>query len=471
MAAAQCYRAACAMQPGFAEAWANLGLALDQGGDAHGAEQAYKQALAAGCDAFELHLNLGALLAAQRRHEEALAHYARAMQQDDRSAALWSNLGALHLGLQQDADARTCLEKALQLAPGHASAQVNLAYVLLRHGHYAQGWAALEARNWYDTLAATLPCQRWQGQALQGRTLLLVEQAGHGDVLQFVRFVPTLKAQGAGPVALVCHAALVEVLSTVEGLDTVVSNAAALPAALASQAAFWSPLMSLPHLLQTGEDTQAQRIPYVQADPARMALWEPRMVQGQTAAAQEPRRTVRVGLVWQGNPAFENDAARSIASFELLEPLLAVPGCMFYSLQKGAQEQAPALCNAQRAAQGLAPYPIQTLGGDLQDFADAAAVLVQLDMLVTVDTAMAHMAGALGVRCWLLLPDYMADWRWGQNAGASATATPWYPGSMRLWRQPRGGDWPTVVQAVAHALRELCLDVQEYGSASDVHRA
>ena len=439
-AAAACFRQACALEPALAEGWANLALALDQSGDPAAAEDAYRKALGCGCDAFELHLNFGALLATQKRFDEAQACYARALQLDNTSAALWSNLGALYLGMQQDDDALTCLEQALQLQDGHASASTNLAHLHLRNGNWEAGLRALEARNWYDTLA--MPCPRWQGEYLQGKALLLTEQAGHGDVIQWVRYVPLLKAMGARHITLMCHPALCALMRTVNGLDTVVSSEAAAPAA-----DYWSPLMSLPFWLQTRADTIPASIPYVEAETRLMAQWRERLETTVTAGAK------RVGLVWKGNPAFENDAERSIANFDMLAPLLATPGVAFFSLQKGAGEAEPALLNAARAQRGLPPFPVESPGADLHHFADAAALLAQLDLVITVDTATAHLAGALGVPCWVLLPDYMADWRWGVNAGATATASAWYPQGMRLWRQRRGGNWAEVIDTVGQALQ------------------
>jgi hypothetical protein len=443
-AAAACFQKACAMEPAFAQSWANLALAQDRLGDPASAEITYRKAIDAGCDAFELHLNYGALLAAQRRMDEAEAAYTRALQLDNTSPAIWSNLGALYLALQQDEDALTCLEKALQLRSDHTSAHVNLAYLHLRNGDFAQGWPAFESRDWYGALASQMPCPRWKGEPLEGKSLVLIEQAGHGDVIQFVRYVPLLKKMGVRHITMVCHPALCALMRTVTGLDAVFSSEAAPTAA-----DYWSPLMSLPYLLQTRADTIPADIPYLQPDSRLVAQWRERLDTDNAAGLR------RVGLVWMGNPAFENDAERSIADFKILAPLLAVPGIAFYSLQKGAGETQPALLNAGRAQQGLPPYPVESLGAAMHHFADAAAIVTQLDLIITVDTAMAHLAGALGVPCWVLLPDYMADWRWGVNADATVTASVWYPKGMRLWRQSRGGSWPEVIANVANALQNL----------------
>lgn len=433
--AAHCLRSACTQAPGFAAGWANLGLVLDRQGDAAGAEAAYRAALDTGCDAFELHLNYGALLTAQRRTDEALASYARALQQDNTSAAIWSNLGALYLALQEDEDAQTCLDKALQLQSDHAGAQLNLAYLHLRHGRFEEGLRAFEARDWYGSWIPRMSCPRWQGESLQGKTLLLCEEAGHGDMVQFVRYVRLLKAQGAQHITLVCQPALLDLMSTAEGVDEVLSTHAPLP-----HADFWSPLMSLPYRLQTRTGNIPAHIPYLQADTGRVAHWQRRLASCFGRAAHP--RPLYVGLVWKGNPAFENDAMRSLPHLRSLLALLELPGAAFVSLQKGGHAEVQSL-------------PVHDAADGLADFADTAALVSALDLVITVDTAAAHLAGALGVPCWLLLPDYMADWRWGVNAGPQATQSAWYPHTMRLWRQARGGDWPPVIATVAQALQGL----------------
>ena len=443
-AAASCLHRACTLSPGFGQAWANLGLVRDRQGDTIGAEAAYRSALDAGCDAFELQLNYGAMLAAQRRLDEALACYARALQQDNSSASLWSNLGALYLALQEDDDAQTCLEKALQLQNDHASAHTNLAYLHLRHGRFEEGWRAFEARNWYTRWAARMSYTRWMGESLAGKTVLLCEEAGHGDMIQFVRYVPLLKALGAQHITLLCQPALLDLLDTMEGVDAVLSVHAPAPSA-----DYWSPLLSLPYYLQTRAANIPARIPYLQADTDRTAFW-----QDQWRHWTRTAQPLRVGLVWKGNPAFENDAMRSLPHLRTLLPLLEVPGVAFVSLQKGGEHEVQELQTARKLA-GHGELDLHDAAATLSDFADSAVLISTLDLVIAVDTAVAHLAGALGKPCWLLLPDYMADWRWGTNAGPQATQTAWYPHTMRLWRQDRHGDWPPLIATVATALQGM----------------
>jgi len=429
--AARAFRGAMALDPQFAEARANLGYALDQSGAHAEAEDHYRAALLLAPDKPTLHLNLGALLARQKRHAEAEASYAAALAREPESSAVWSNLGALNLNLQSEDTAEACLRQAIALDADNAKARFNLAYLQLRRGNFEEGWALLEARDWYHAMAQQLACPRWQGEALAGRSLLVTYEAGHGDVIQFCRYIPMLKSQGAAHIALLCHPALKRLLCNLEGLDAMYGFDEFFAL---THFDFWTPLLSAPLHLGTRLHTVPARLPYLQADPALCAHW---------SGHRSKTSPARVGLVWKGNPQFENDADRSLPHLRSLEPLWRVPGVAFISLQKGAGESDVAACQAQQ--------PLTDLGSQMQDFADAAAIVSQLDLVITVDTAMAHLAGALGKPCWLLLPWYMADWRWG----AQGTDSVWYPHVMQLFRQGSDSDWEPVIAKVALALLEL----------------
>ncbi len=427
--AALAFRQALAVDAQFAEAHANLGYVLDQSGEHAEAEGHYRKALELAPDNATLHLNLGALLALQKRHAEAEASYAAALALEPASSAVWSNLGVLNLNLKREDTAEACLRQAIALDPANDRARFNLAYLQLRHGNFEEGWALFEARDWYRAMARQLAFPRWQGESLAGRSLLVTYEAGHGDVIQFCRYLPLLKACGAAHITLLCHPALKGLMGSLSGLDAVCS----FDAALAWQHYdCWTPLMSTPLHLGTRTDTVPAQLPYLHADPILCFTWAGRL----------PAGALRVGLVWKGNPQFENDADRSLPHLRTLAPVWQVAGVDFVSLQKGAGEAEVAECSAQQ--------PLTDLGRLMQHFADAAAIVTQLDLVITVDTAMAHLAGALGKPCWLLLPWYMTDWRWGDKGSASV----WYPGVMRLFRQGPDGDWGPVIAEVALALLE-----------------
>jgi hypothetical protein len=214
----------------------------------------------------------------------------------------------------------------------------------------------------------------------------------------------------------------------------------------------WTPPLSLPCHCCTRLESIPADLPYLRADPQKAAHWRS-LLAADAAVDPHLRPLLRVGLVWQGNPRFENDADRSLSSLALLAPLWTVAGVRFYSLQKGAGEDEAALS----APAGL---PLADLGPAIDDFADTAAIVDNLDLVICVDTAIAHLAGALGKPCWLLLPDYKTDWRW--LAGRSDS--PWYPGVLRLFRQPAGGDWAPAIDAVRVALHERVADALQRSS-------
>jgi hypothetical protein len=194
----------------------------------------------------------------------------------------------------------------------------------------------------------------------------------------------------------------------------------------------WTPMLSLPLHCGTRLNSIPATLPYLQAMPERRARWQARL----------PTQGLRVGLVWKGNPRFENDADRSLSGLELLAPLGAVAGVQFISLQKGEGED-----QARHPPAGLS---LLHLGSEIEDFADTAAIVAGLDLVICVDTAVAHLAGALGRPCWVLLPHYKTDWRWLEGRSDS----PWYPGLLRLFRQGPGEDWTAVVEEVRLALAD-----------------
>jgi Tfp pilus assembly protein PilF len=424
-----CFLQALALQPDFPEALANLGWLQEQRGALGDAEASYRQACALAPADVQIELNLAALLVDQKRFEVAEAVYQQALQRFPQAPAAWSNYGVLLACLKREMEAESCYQTALELDAGYAKARFNLAYILLRQGRFTEGWRCLEARAWYAGLATQFSCPRWQGEALAGKSLLIAFECGHGDMIQFCRYAEVLKDLGAARLGLICHPGLRELFGTLTAVDEVYSMTET-PSGEGWD--FWSPPLSLPYHCQTGRHSIPARIPYLAVDPQRRAAWLPRL----------PAAAHRVGLVWKGNPKFENDADRSLPSLAVLAPLGAVPGVHFISLQKG--------CGEDEARQPPAGLPMLALGEALTDFADTAAVIGELDLLICVDTAVAHLAGALGRPCWVLLPDFRTDWRWLTERDDS----PWYPQGMRLFRQRPGGDWDAVVAEIVVALRQ-----------------
>lgn len=426
------FRQALQLAPTLAEAHANLGYLFDSQGRHQEAEACYRQALTLAPKQVQTYINLGALLESRRRFGEAEAAYRSALAIDPESPAAWSNLGVLMSCMKHETEAERCFRTALELAPGHQNAAVNLAHLLLRQGRYDEGWRHMESRNWYAQVEKHLAMPRWRGESLAGKALLIGLEAGHGDMIQFCRFGNQLKERGARRVSLLCHPPLKSLFTQLAGIDEAIAVGDPDPGIAWD---FWSPPLSLPYYLDTRLDNIPADLPYLRVAPDRIAHW--RAVMGDSGDA------LRVGLVWKGNPRFANDAARSLDSLNDLALLGEIAGIRYFSLQKGAGED--------EAASTVTPFAITSLGAGIADFSDTAAIMMNLDLVIAVDTAAAHLAGALGRRCWVLLPDYKTDWRWL----AERSDSPWYPGVMRLFRQDASGTWAPVVTQLKDALADL----------------
>jgi Tfp pilus assembly protein PilF len=424
--AEQVFREALQSAPDFAEVHANLGLLLDQAQRPDEAERHYRRALELSPDQTQTWLNLGALLATGKHHAEAEATYRRVLALDETFDAAWSNLGVLLACTKREAEAEQCYRTVLARTPDHRNAAFNLAYLLLRQGRYEEGWQRLEARDWSAVFEQQIGCARWRGEPLAGKSLLITPENGHGDMIQLCRYAALLKDAGAAKVSVLCQPGLKALFATLAGVDEVIALGEPLPA---SERDYWVPPWSLPFLFQTRLDTIPAQLPYLAARPERVEHW--RMHMGDSAGR------LRVGVVWRGDPRFENDAERSLPSLATLAPLADLSGIRWVSLQKGATESE------------LAYLPdIVDIGNRVGDFADTAAVVANLDLVISVDTAVAHLTAAMGKPCWVLLPDYKTDWRWLKDR----TDTPWYPGVMRLFRQDATGTWDSTVAALRAAL-------------------
>jgi Tfp pilus assembly protein PilF len=437
-----CFRAALDLWPGCAAAWANLGVLHEDADELPQAIACYRQARAIDPTLYEAALNLGAVLARLQRFGEAEGSYRQAIALRPRDPAAWSNLGALLAAVRRDADAEACCCHALALDPGYDKARFNLSYVLLRQGRMADGLLCLEARPGAAALQAQVQAQvqipRWAGEGLGGLTLLVVSDAGHGDMIQLARYAGVLRSLGAARLLLACPPSLTRLLARDAGFDQVWGLDEPMPR---SGWDLWTPSMSLPYLCLTRLDNIPGTIPYLHADPAITLDCEQRLAQG------EPAGVLRVGLAWRGNPLHENDAERSLPGLGLLAPLAALSGVRFVSLQCGAGADEAGAPPPGLALECILPAPPS-------DFAETAALVTRLDLVISVDTAVAHLAGALGTPVWLLLCDHKTDWRWLQ----ARSDTPWYPGVMRLFRQPRPGDWGAVVAQVVAALKARLVE-------------
>ena len=380
--------------------------------------------------------NLGNLLWMSLRFDEAMAAFRRALALEPDRHETHHNLGLLQFSLGDFAAAVESYDRALALTPGARLVRWDRALALLASGDLAAGFAAYDARfdlddptmNFDPLLrqARALAVPLWQGEDLSGKTLFVYAEQGHGDTLQFARFLPLAAARGAR-VIFACAAELARLMASVPGIAELRVLAPSTPLPPAD---FQLPLMSLPGRLGVTLATLPNAVPYLAPPLAVVGPGVPR-----------PRGTrLAVGIAWAGRPEHSNDANRSMALEDLLR-LADLPGIALYSLQVGAR--------AGDIAKAAAAPLISDFSPQIADFADTARLVEQLDLVICIDTALAHLAGALGRPCFVLLP-FTADWRWLGGREDS----PWYP-SLRLFRQPAPRDWASVIARVRETLAAL----------------
>jgi len=415
--AAESYRRAITLNPQLADAHNNLGTLLVSRGEQETALPCFRKALALREDYLPAYVNLGACLQYLEQPEQALSLYRRAIALSPTYLEARINLGTACQDLMQPEQAVEAYEEVLRLDPGHREAHWNLALSLLSIGEFERGWREYEWRLPADP-AAGFAAPRWEGEPLAGRTILLQCEQGFGDTLHFVRYAPLVAKRG-GRVLLQCQSAsLKPLLERVPGVAGVYARGEELPRFDCHAA-----LLSLPRIFGTTLKRLPPFVPYLSADPGRAQAWRLRLPQGDL---------LKVGLVWRGGALPKNRAC----PFTELAPLSGLKGVCFVSLQLG-EAPAPEL------------LPALDLAPRIEDFGDSAAIIANLDLLISVDTAAAHLAGGMGVPVWTLLP-YACDWRWMSGREDS----PWYP-TLRIFRQPRPGDWQGVINRVRDALGEL----------------
>jgi tetratricopeptide (TPR) repeat protein len=411
-----------------AEAYAALAGALKEKKQTDAAISAYRSAVALQPDFAEAHVNLGAMLMETGQVEPAMAAYRAALALNPNFAEAWVNLGT---GLREQAQFDQAVEayrKAIELKADLPEAHSSLGMVLLAQGNFQEGWEQYEWR-WksqeYAERRWTLPQPMWDGSDLNGRVIALRPEQGFGDTIQFIRYAP-LVAQRGGRVLFGCEDELRTLLKDVPGIWHWASPSEPLP-----EFHVYCPLLSLPRLFGTNLNSTPANVPYLFADPTRAAVWANRLSQHAPA--------VNVGLVWAGGRFHKNDRNRSMTLAALM-PLLRVPRVRFVSLQKGD----PA-AQAKSVPKGI---DFVDWTRELNDFSDTAALIANLDLVITVDTSVAHVAGAMGKPVWVMLP-VVADFRWMIDRQDS----PWYP-TMHLFRQRKIGDWAEVVARLATALTQ-----------------
>jgi tetratricopeptide (TPR) repeat protein len=415
-----------AVQPDHARALNNRGNVLQELRRPAEALASYDKALAVQPAHVEALYNRGIVLRDLRRPLEALASFDEALSIDPRHIDALNNRGVVLRELDRPAEALASYDQALSIDPDYAEAHSNRSCVRLHLGDFERGWEEFEWRwrvpefaPWRRNFAAPL----WLGvEPLEGKTILLHAEQGFGDAIQFVRYAPLVAARG-GKVVLEVPAPLLALFAGVAGVARVIGRGEELPAFDCH-----CPLLSLPLAFKTRLATIPATVPYLSASEDRVSKWKQRLPESGAR---------RIGIAWAGNPNFKGDQTRSIG-LAGLSPLLSLAGLELVALQRDLRDGDRDI---------LQSHPRVThLGDALEDFGDTAAVVSAVDLVVSSDTAVAHLAGALGKPVWVLL-QHVADWRWLLDRQDS----PWYP-TARLFRQPKIGDWESVVRQVRDEL-------------------
>jgi tetratricopeptide (TPR) repeat protein len=393
-------------------------------GDLVGAESACRCAVTTSPQDSRTHYNLGVVLAKLECFDEAITCFLKTNELDPDFAPAYTNLGFCLSALNLNPSAREAFAKARRLAPSNPVPIINESFAALASGDYLAGWQGLQAR-WqmpgYSKFKHEFFKPLWNGENLSGKTLFLYAEQGFGDAIQMARFIPVLAAQGA-KIVFAAQPALTELFQSLQGAPQIITLGGTLP-----DFDCYCPIMDVPRLLGTTLETIPVTTPYLFADAAQTEIYRNML----------PRLSgKRIGLSWAGRSDHENDHNRSL-NFAQLAPILA-DNIEWVSLQRLVPEN---------DTEALAASSVLDWGSHFADFSATAAAMMTLDLVITVDTAVAHLAGALGKPVWILLP-FHADWRWLTDR----TDSPWYP-TGRLFRQKSRGDWGSVFTSVVSALK------------------
>ena len=458
--AINCYQKALQINPNYPEAHNNLGYALHDKGQLDESIFRYKKAIELNPNNPGLCNKLGVVLGEKGQFDEAITYFQKALQLDPDDATAYYNIGKAYtekghvdeainsylksLKLNPDnpiaynnlgnafqekgqiGEAITFCQKAIDISPNFALAHWNLSLALLIYGNYKRGWKEYEWRlkvEEHEHRNFSQPL--WDGSDIKGLTILLYAEQGIGDTIQFIRYA-SLVAQRSVKVIVECQKELVQTLQNVEGVDKIIARGEQLPIFDVH-----CPILSLPLVFDTTLENIPTKIPYIFIAPMLVKKWKDRI--------KCYNSKLKIGLAWAGNPKNRRDSTRS-CNLELFSPFAKLDYITFYSLQKG--EAAKQAKNPPKGM-NLIDYT-----EDIRDFSDTAAFIENLDLIISVDTAVAHLAGALGKPVWTLLP-FAPDWRWLLNRDDS----PWYP-TMRLFRQPSPGDWKSVINQVLKELQK-----------------
>ncbi len=424
------YQEAIRLRPDYSDAHNDLGIAFARLNRFEDAVASYRKALDFRPNYAEAHNNLGNALRNLGKFDDAIASYGRALELKPNYADAYNNRGIAFAEVARFDEAVESYSRCIKLRPHHVDAHLNRALTWLRQGNFAQGWAEYEWRLRKRNVSSQPPTQPlWNGFPIAGLRILLIHEQGLGDSIHFIRYAPLLKERGA-TVYFECPPRLVKLLERMPGIDKLIPIGQERP-----EHDFHVPLLTLPGLLGTSLEAMPARTPYLEPDPELVAYWKREL-------AVYPE--FKVGINWQGNPGYAGDFHRSMA-LRFFAPLAKVPGVRLFSIQKNdGLSQLDQLDDA---------FSVVNLGSRLDEtsgpFMDTAAVMKNFDLFVTSDTAVAHLAGALGVPVWVALSK-APGWQWMYGREDS----PWYP-TMRLFRQEQLLNWPPVFDRIAQELTKL----------------
>ena len=430
--AINCYRRALALDPNYAETHNNLGAALQLQGHLAAALDAYRRAVELKPHYAEAHYNLGIVYQELGHIDKAVDCYQQELLLKPEHAEAYNNLGNALKEQGHFDEAVRCIQRAIELKPDYAEARLNLSFVRLLRGDFERGWPDFESR-WQLKGVNPRRCSQpqWDGGSLQGKTILLHAEQGLGDSIQFVRYASLVKARGA-TIVLECQRPLLALLECCP-VDQVHAAGTELPTFDVH-----APLMSLPGIFRTDLNTIPADVPYLSVDPSIVEQWRSKL---------SPYDGFKIGIAWQGNPKHGRDRWRSFPLSSLAR-LAQIPGVRLISLQKGAGTEQLAEVRDSFSVVDLA----EILDPNVDAMLETAAVMKNLDLVISCDSAVAHLAGALGVPVWIALPK-VPDWRWQLER----TDSPWYP-TMRLYRQHERAHWEPVFAEMERSLREICME-------------
>jgi len=427
--ALKCYQKALQLNPNLADAYNNIGNVLRTKEEFEDSLKYYEKALSLNPNLPESYIGIGCYYQQKEDMDKAMIYYKKALSIDGDSKDAYFSMGAIYSEKGMNDESIDCYRKAISINPNFVYPHYNISFCLLLKGNFEEGWAEYEWR-WktkeFEALRRDFGKPRWYGEEIRGKRIFLTCEQGLGDAIQFVRYAKRVKDLGA-EVILEVPKVLHRLFMYVEGIDSLVIVGSELP-----NFDVYCPLLSLPYVFKTNLETIPNEVPYIKVNSETIEMWGEKIEKG--------KDRLNVGIAWTGNPKHKRDKYRSIR-LEKFAIFNELKGVRYYSLQVGV--------GSEQLKEVGSKFEIVDLTGEIKDFFDTAGLIMNLDLVITVDTSVAHLAGALGKQVWVFIP-FVPDWRWMLNREDS----PWYP-TMRLFRQNERNDWDSVIKRVYEELGKL----------------